>query len=57
MHLFLYLIFEAAEAAGEPNIHLTSTTMVPGVVGDEFDSDILGGEFAFIRDGGFLDLS
>ena len=54
---FIYLIFETAEAAGEPNIHLTSTTMVPGVVGDEFDSDILGGEFAFIRDGGFLDLS
>ena len=30
--------------------------MVPGVVGDELDGDILGGKFTIVRDGGFLSL-
>ena len=31
--------------------------MVPGVIRDEFDDDILGGKFAIVRDRGFLSLS
>ena len=51
---FLCLVFESAEAPGQPHIHLAGTTVVPGVVGDESDGDILDGESAVVGDRGFL---
>ena len=48
------MILKAAEAAGEPDVHTAGATMVPGVVGDESDGDVLGGELAFVRNSGFL---
>ena len=51
-----WLILEAAEAAGQPDIHTGGATMVPSVVGDEFYGDVLRSEFAFGCDRGFLGL-
>ena len=51
---FLRLVFEPAETAGEPHIHLACTTVVPGIIGDEFDGDIFHGESAVVSNRGFL---
>ena len=51
------LILEAAETAGEPDIHTACTTMVPGIVRDECYAGVLCGETAFGRDGGLLSRS
>ena len=51
-----WLILEAAEATGEPDVHTAGAAMVPGVVGDELYGDVLRSESAFGCDGGFLSL-
>ena len=51
-----FLIIKAGKASCKPYIHFACTTMVPGIIRDESDSDILGSEFAIRSDGGLLSL-
>ena len=44
------LIFQATEAAGEPDVHTASAAVVPGVIGDEANGDILRGQSALWGD-------